>query len=87
MAHDRALFLPDATAVAGDGARASCGVLSMPYPGRWSRERVHDVLSNAIYTGNYRFNRVEARSPRLRPEAEWVTVRVEVIVNEGAFAR
>jgi hypothetical protein len=54
---------------------------------RWTRGRVHGVLSNETYTGTYRFNRVEARNRRRKPEAEWVTVAVDSIVDEGTFAR
>jgi hypothetical protein len=54
---------------------------------RWTRERVHAVLSNDTHTGIYRFNRVDARNRRRKPEAEWVTVAVEVIVDQGTFAR
>ncbi len=54
---------------------------------RWTRGRVHWVLSNETYTGTYRFNRVEARNRRRKPEAEWVTVAVDVIIDEGTYAR
>ena len=54
---------------------------------RWTRSRVHGVLSNETYTGTYRFNRVEARTHRRKPEAEWVTVAVDSVVDEATFAR
>jgi len=47
---------------------------------------VHTVLSNETYAGTYRFNRVEARNRRRKPETEWITVAVEAIVDEGTFA-
>ena len=45
------------------------------------------VLSNETYAGAYRFNRQDARNRRRKPEAEWVTVAVLAIVDEGTFAR
>jgi Site-specific recombinases, DNA invertase Pin homologs len=54
---------------------------------RWTRTRVHCVLSNVTYAGAYRFNCHDARTGRRKPEAEWVTVPVEAIVDEGTFAR
>jgi hypothetical protein len=48
---------------------------------------VHTVLSNETYAGTYRFNRVEARNRRRKPETEWITVAVEAIVDEGTFVR
>ena len=54
---------------------------------RWTRGRVHGVLSNETYTGTYRFNRHDPRTHRAKPEAEWVTVPVEVIVDVGTFAQ
>jgi len=53
---------------------------------RWTRGRVHSLLSNDTYAGTYRFNRVEARNRRRKPETEWITVAVEAIVDEGTFA-
>lgn len=54
---------------------------------RWTRTRVDCVLSNVMYAGTYRFNCHDARTGRRKPEAEWVTVPVEAIVDEGTFAR
>jgi len=50
---------------------------------RWTRGRVHAVLSNDTYTGIYRFSRVDARNRRRKPEAEWVTVAVEVMSTKA----
>jgi len=54
---------------------------------RWTRTRVHSVLSNETYAGTYRFNCHDARTGRRKPEAEWVTVPVEAIVDEGTCRR
>src|SRR5207249_9290237 len=43
--------------------------------------------SNVTYAGTYRFNCHDARNRRRKPEAEWVTVPVEAIVDERTFAR
>ncbi len=54
---------------------------------RWTRTRVHSVLSNVTYAGTYRFNCHDARNRRCKPEAEWVTVPIEAVIDEGTFAR
>lgn len=53
---------------------------------RWTRTQVHCALSNATYAGTYRFNCHDARNRRQKPEAQWVTVPVEAIIDEATFA-
>ena len=39
---------------------------------RWLRPRVHEVLANPAYIGDYYFNRVEGKTRRLKPQSERV---------------
>ncbi len=56
---------------------------------RWTKNRVHELLTNRRYIGEYYFNRCEKRGGavrRMKPQSEWVTIRVEAIVAEERFA-
>lgn len=52
----------------------------------WTRTRVHEVLSNRTYMGQFAFNRRD-KAGKLKPESEWIAVQVEPIVEEGTFSR
>lgn len=54
---------------------------------RWSRSRVHEVLANPAYIGDYYFNRVEGKTRRLKPQSEWVKLTVEPIIEPNIFQR
>ncbi len=48
---------------------------------RWMRARVHEVLANPAYAGDYYFNRIDGKSRTLKPESEWVKLTVEPIID------
>ena len=57
----------------------------------WTRARVHEVLTNRTYMGEYVFNKI-GKDGRRKPEAEWIRVSVPPIVDAetpwpGAGAR
>jgi site-specific DNA recombinase len=54
---------------------------------RWTRSRVHGILASNTYIGNYQFNRHDRRAKKAKPETEWVSIRVEPIVEAETFAR
>ncbi len=54
---------------------------------RWTRSRVHEVLANPAYIGDYYFNRVEGKTGRLKPQSEWVKLTVEPIIEAAIFER
>ena len=54
---------------------------------RWSRSRVHEVLANPAYIGDYYFNRVEGKTKRIKPKSEWVKLAVEPIIDATIFRR
>jgi len=51
----------------------------------WTRSRVHEVLSNTTYMGDCYFNRMEDKTKRLKPESEWILLKVDPIVSAATF--
>ena len=51
----------------------------------WTRSRVHEVLSNRTYMGEFYFNRMEDKTKRAKPESEWILLKVEPIIEAEQF--
>ena len=54
---------------------------------RWMRARVHEVLANPAYAGEYYFNRIDGKTRKPKPPSEWVKVAVEPIIDPAIFHR
>lgn len=54
---------------------------------RWTRGRVHEMLANTAYVGDYYFNKVDGRTNQPKPETEWVKLPVEPIIDAATFRR
>jgi len=54
---------------------------------RWMRARVHEVLANPAYAGEYYFNRIDGKTRKPKPESEWVNLAVEPIIDPALFRR
>jgi len=54
---------------------------------RWMRARIHEVLANRAYVGEYYFNRIDGKTRKTKPEGEWVKLTVEPIVDPALFRR
>ena len=54
---------------------------------RWGTGRVHAILSNPVYGGRLRFNRIEARTRRLKSASEYVYCDVPAIIDPAVFER
>jgi DNA invertase Pin-like site-specific DNA recombinase len=54
---------------------------------RWGVGRVHAMLSNPVYGGRLRFNRIDSRTRRLKPASEYVYCDVPAIVEPALFER
>jgi DNA invertase Pin-like site-specific DNA recombinase len=52
----------------------------------WTRTRVHEVLSNRTYAGQFAFNKRD-KNGKLKPQADWIVVPVPAIIEEGTFIR
>ena len=54
----------------------------------WTSGRVYDLLTNRAYIGEHCFNKYEKRGGavrRLKPQSEWVLIKVEPIVSDDLF--
>ena len=51
----------------------------------WTRSRVHEVLSNETYAGDFYFNRVANKTGKKKPPSEWIHMSVPVIIERDAF--
>lgn len=54
---------------------------------QWTRTRIHLILTQTAYRGDYYFNRINQKTKQLKPAAEWVKVPVEPIVDAGIYDR
>jgi site-specific DNA recombinase len=52
---------------------------------KWSRNRVHQLLTDTAYFGQYFFNRKDMKTGQTKPVAEWVPVAVPAIIDEALF--
>jgi site-specific DNA recombinase len=52
---------------------------------RWTRGRVHEVLSNSTYIGEYVFNRRASKQGVVKPKSEWVTIKIDPIIDAATF--
>ena len=52
----------------------------------WTVNQVHRVLSNEVYIGNYVFNKKHPKEHRIKPESEWITVKVVPIILPERYA-
>ena len=54
---------------------------------RWTRSRIHQILSDPAYQGDYHFNRCDPKARKPKPASEWVKIAVDAIVDAGTFSR
>jgi|CXWL01.1.fsa_nt_gi DNA invertase Pin-like site-specific DNA recombinase len=52
---------------------------------KWARNRVHEILSNPTYQGEFIFNKRDARNQKNKPESEWVRMAVDPIIEKSIF--
>jgi len=53
----------------------------------WTRSRIHQVLTETAYRGDYYFNRGTASAGNVKPESEWIKIAVEATVDADTFGR
>ena len=51
----------------------------------WGIQKVHKVLSDPLYRGEYHFNVIDSRQRKKRAPAEWVITRIPPIINAATF--
>jgi len=52
---------------------------------QWARNRIHEILSNPVYKGEFIFNKRDAKNQRNKPESEWVRMTVDSIIEQSIF--
>jgi len=53
--------------------------------GSAGRARVHEVLANPAYVGEYYFNRSDGKTQKPKPASEWVKLAVDPIIEPAIF--
>lgn len=61
------------------------GVLMRGKP--WGMQKVHTILSDTLYMGDYYFNVVNSQTGERRAPSEWVKTSVPPIINAAIFER
>ncbi|MEK6735819.1 MAG: recombinase family protein, partial [Pseudomonadota bacterium] len=52
---------------------------------QFGRNRIHEILSNPTYHGEFIFNKRDARNQKNKPESEWVRMAVDPIIEKSIF--
>lgn len=82
--------------IEGDGDRSSLGIKAIAVwlnengyctrrGGSWGTGQLHSMLTNPVYAGQLRFNRIEARSGKAKKETDIVHAEVPAIVDTETF--
>lgn len=82
--------------IEGEGNRSSLGIKAIAVwlnengyctrrGGSWGTGQLHSLLTNPVYAGRLRFNRIEARSGKEKTEADIVHADVPAIVDLETF--
>lgn len=52
---------------------------------KWSKSRIHEVLTNRAYIGEYYFNKRDHKTRTIKPESEWIPLSIEPIIDLATF--
>lgn len=53
--------------------------------GAWGIQKVHKILSDSLYMGDYYFNVINSQTGEKRPPSEWVKTSIPVIIDAAVF--
>ncbi|MGE3480449.1 MAG: recombinase family protein [Gammaproteobacteria bacterium] len=53
----------------------------------WTIQKVHKVLSDSLYRGDYYFNVIDSKQGKKRPPSEWVKTTIPAIIDAATFER
>jgi site-specific DNA recombinase len=53
----------------------------------WGIQKVHKILSDSLYMGDYYFNVVDSTTGQKRPPTEWIKTSIPAIVDAAVFER
>ena len=51
----------------------------------WGTTAIHDILTNRLYIGERLFNKRHWKTGEVKPESDWVPIKVEPVVSEEVF--
>ncbi len=51
----------------------------------WSIQKMHSILSDSLYMGDYYFNIIDSKSKQKRPPTEWVKTSIPAIIDAAKF--
>ena len=51
----------------------------------WSVQKVHTILSDTLYMGDYYFNVIDSKAKQKRPPSEWVKTDIPAIIDASIF--
>ncbi len=51
----------------------------------WRIQKVHKILSDPLYMGDYYFNVIDSKTKQKRPPTEWVKTNIPVIIDAEKF--
>ncbi len=51
----------------------------------WGIQKVHKLLSDTLYMGDYYFNVIDSKTQQKRPPTEWVKTSIPVIIDAASF--
>ncbi len=54
---------------------------------KWTKSKVHELLCNRAYIGEYHWNKSNAKLRVKRPASEWVPIPIEPIISADIFLR
>jgi site-specific DNA recombinase len=54
---------------------------------KWGRSRVHELLTNTAYVGEYYFNRKRTKTGEVKPESEWIPINITPIIEPEVFEK
>ena len=54
---------------------------------QWTRSRIHQILSDSAYRGDYYFNRHTPKTKQAKPASEWVRIGLDAIVDGDTVGR
>ncbi len=53
----------------------------------WTKGKVHNLLANTAYCGEYIFNRMKNKTREEKDNSEWIKIAIEPIIDAPAFER
>ena len=51
----------------------------------WGVQKVHTILSDSLYMGDYYFNVIDSKAKQKRPPSEWVKTDIPAIIDASKF--